>query len=175
VGYRVKRATSSGGPYTVLTPNVTSVNFQDNGLSPATTYYYVVSAVNESGEGPNSSQVVAADGFTQWLVGNGYAPGGANTGFSQDANGDGISNAVDYTVPSGLVVICDPFTTTITAIIRQDPGVTVGLWASVDLVAWSAVPLGLAPDQTGVQAGFVRMQAQESVGSQKFYRLQMIR
>jgi hypothetical protein len=48
-------------------------------------------------------------------------------------------------------------------------------WASVDLVAWSAVPLGLAPDQTGAQAGFVRMQAQESVSAQKFYRLQMIR
>src|SRR4030095_15112100 len=63
VGYRVKRATSSGGPYTVLTPNVTSVTFQDNGLSPATTYYYVVSAVNESGEAPNSCQLVAAHGF----------------------------------------------------------------------------------------------------------------
>jgi hypothetical protein len=33
----------------------------------------------------------------------------------------------------------------------------------------------MAPDQTGVPAGFVRMQAQESAGAQKFYRLQMTR
>jgi hypothetical protein len=57
-GYHVKRATTSGGPYTqVATP--TSTNYTDTGLTDGTTYYYVVSAVNAAGESANSGQVSA--------------------------------------------------------------------------------------------------------------------
>jgi hypothetical protein len=55
--YRVKRGTSSGGPYTVIASNVTATTFTNTGLTPKMTYYYVVSAVNANGEGPNSAQV----------------------------------------------------------------------------------------------------------------------
>jgi fibronectin type 3 domain-containing protein len=56
--YRVKRATTSGGPYTVVgSPFTTS--FGDTGLVNGTTYYYVVSAVNSAGESPDSAQVSA--------------------------------------------------------------------------------------------------------------------
>jgi fibronectin type 3 domain-containing protein len=58
-GYKVKRATSSGGPYTlVATPMITS--FTDTSVTDGTTYFYVVSAINSSGEGANSAQVSAA-------------------------------------------------------------------------------------------------------------------
>ncbi|MEJ0099039.1 MAG: fibronectin type III domain-containing protein [Pseudomonadota bacterium] len=57
--YKLKRSTTSGGPYTTLTsPTVTS--YIDSPLNNGTTYYYVVSAVNSAGESTNSTQVSAA-------------------------------------------------------------------------------------------------------------------
>jgi cysteine-rich repeat protein len=56
--YRVKRATVSGGPYTTIASPFTT-SYTDPGLTNGTTYYYVISAVNTSGESPNSAQVSA--------------------------------------------------------------------------------------------------------------------
>lgn len=58
VGYRVKRATISGGPYT-LVASPTLVSYIDTAVTNDTSYYYVVSAVNSVGEGANSAQVSA--------------------------------------------------------------------------------------------------------------------
>src|SRR5208282_1657966 len=56
--YNVKRSTTNGGPYsTVNSPTVT--NYTDSGLTNGTTYYYVVTAVNSSGESGPSSQASA--------------------------------------------------------------------------------------------------------------------
>jgi hypothetical protein len=57
--YNVKRSSVSGGPYTTIATGVTATDYDDAGLLPVTTYYYVVSATNNSGEGPNSSQASA--------------------------------------------------------------------------------------------------------------------
>jgi fibronectin type 3 domain-containing protein len=57
-GYYVKRSTTSGGPYAVVT-NVTSRSFTNTGLANGTMYYFVVTATNVSGESVNSSQVGA--------------------------------------------------------------------------------------------------------------------
>jgi hypothetical protein len=54
--YTVKRATVSGGPYTVVASGIAALNFTDSGLTPGTSYYYVLSASNVNGEGPNSAQ-----------------------------------------------------------------------------------------------------------------------
>ncbi len=58
-GYSVKRATSVGGPYTVLATNLSGQNFlyTDTGLTPDTTYYYVVSAIINGMETTNSLPV----------------------------------------------------------------------------------------------------------------------
>jgi Glycoside hydrolase family 44 len=56
--YHVKRSTTTGGPYTqVAAP--TTTNDIDTALTNGTQYYYVVSAVDATGESSNSSEVSA--------------------------------------------------------------------------------------------------------------------
>lgn len=59
--YNIKRSTTNGGPYTVIATNVTATTFSDTGLTPSTTYYYVVSAVSALESG-NSAQASATTG-----------------------------------------------------------------------------------------------------------------
>jgi hypothetical protein len=56
--YNLKRAHSSGGPYTIIA-HPTSTTYNDTGVTNGTTYYYVVSAVNPGGESTNSAEVGA--------------------------------------------------------------------------------------------------------------------
>jgi fibronectin type 3 domain-containing protein len=56
--YTVKRGTTNGGPY----PNTfttTNTSLTNTGLTSGVTYYYVASASNAQGQGPNSTQVSA--------------------------------------------------------------------------------------------------------------------
>ena len=56
--YNVKRSTTTGGPYTKIS-SPTATNFTDTNLANGTTYFYVVSAVNATGESANSAQASA--------------------------------------------------------------------------------------------------------------------
>lgn len=56
--YRVKRSTTSGGPYAQVATSA-STAYTDTTLTNGTIYYYVVSAVNSVGEGTNSGQATA--------------------------------------------------------------------------------------------------------------------
>jgi hypothetical protein len=58
-GYNLKRATVSQGPYDPVAAALATTNYVDNGLAAGTLYYYVVSAVNLGGEGPDSAEVLA--------------------------------------------------------------------------------------------------------------------
>ncbi len=57
--YTVKRAATSGGPYTNLAAGLTATSYTNTGLTNGTTYYYVVSASNAAGESANSAQASA--------------------------------------------------------------------------------------------------------------------
>jgi fibronectin type 3 domain-containing protein len=57
--YNVMRGTVDTGPYTTIATGVTATGYWDTGLTPNTTYYYVVSAVNTGGESTNSIQASA--------------------------------------------------------------------------------------------------------------------
>lgn len=62
IGYNVYRGTTSGGPYTKLTPSVISaMSYSDSGVQSGQTYYYVVTAVDSTNaESVYSNQVAAA-------------------------------------------------------------------------------------------------------------------
>ena len=57
--YRVKRSTTSGGPYTLVASNIKTLQYIDSGLVNGTTYYYVVSAANVRGESAPSPEASA--------------------------------------------------------------------------------------------------------------------
>lgn len=56
-GYNIKRSALSGGPYTNIVAQLPTNAGTDTSVSNSTTYYYVVSATNASGESANSSEV----------------------------------------------------------------------------------------------------------------------
>ncbi|WP_081417500.1 pectinesterase family protein [Paenibacillus sp. Soil522] len=58
-GYLVKRSSIQGGPYSVIAETNQNTSFTDSTVTVGTTYYYVVSAMNGTGEGPNSGEVSA--------------------------------------------------------------------------------------------------------------------
>jgi len=55
--YKVKRATSSSGPFRTVASGVTATIATDSGLTDGKNYYYVVSAVDAGGESANSPSV----------------------------------------------------------------------------------------------------------------------
>ncbi len=59
VTYNVKRASSYGGPYNLLTNGLAVTNYSDLGLSNGVTYFYVVSDGIAGCEGTNSTPVSA--------------------------------------------------------------------------------------------------------------------
>lgn len=56
--YKIWRALTSKGPYTLLASQA-GTTYHDAGLSNGTSYYYVVSAINASGEGPLTDESTA--------------------------------------------------------------------------------------------------------------------
>lgn len=58
-GYSIKRSTVSGGPYTTVATDVVETSYTDTVPATDTTYYYVVSANNDYGEGEDSSEDAA--------------------------------------------------------------------------------------------------------------------
>jgi len=105
--YYVKRSTTNGGPYTIITSVVGSPDFTDAPLANGTTYFYVVSALNTNGEGTNSLQVNATPNAnvgnlpSPWLdadVGNVNITGSAGysgTTFNVEGSGADIAAGAD--------------------------------------------------------------------------------
>jgi regulation of enolase protein 1 (concanavalin A-like superfamily) len=58
--FNVKRSTTQGGSYTTIATNLTSLAFADTNVSPATLYFYVVTAVDAGGESVNSAETSAS-------------------------------------------------------------------------------------------------------------------
>ena len=56
ISYNVKRSADSGGPYTVVAPEIESTSFSDTDIIGDLVHYYVVSANTPRGESANSTE-----------------------------------------------------------------------------------------------------------------------
>jgi ASPM-SPD-2-Hydin domain-containing protein/HYDIN/CFA65/VesB family protein len=59
-GYNVYRGSRTGGPYQLVNPSVASLAFTDSTVQSGTTYYYVVTAIDNSGVESNFSNEAVA-------------------------------------------------------------------------------------------------------------------
>jgi len=57
IGYNVKRATTAGGPYTIINNNITVNSYLDKDIEKGKRYYYVISAIVDGTESENSNEV----------------------------------------------------------------------------------------------------------------------
>jgi fibronectin type 3 domain-containing protein len=59
-GYNIYRASASGGPYTKIASHVSGLTYVDRAVESGKTYFYVVTAVNQSGQESKFSQEIKA-------------------------------------------------------------------------------------------------------------------
>jgi hypothetical protein len=89
--YNVKRSLIDGGPYITIT-KVTTTSFTDTNVVNNRTYYYVISAVNDVGEGANSAQASAnPSALVAWLKADAITglANGATVSVWADSSGNG--------------------------------------------------------------------------------------
>jgi hypothetical protein len=98
VSYNIKRASVSGGPYTLVT-NTTATSFTDTGLTNGATYYYVVTALSAATESLNSAEagVMPLSALQQWRQANfGTIANSGNAADGADPDGDGLTNTQEF-------------------------------------------------------------------------------
>jgi len=111
--YNVKRATASGGPYTLI-GTATGTSYTDTAVIHGTPYFYVTSAttsVNGTvGESPDSNQASATpmSAYAAWAANaaQGLSAGG-NDGPMNDPDHDGIPNLLEF-VLGGKPMLASP-------------------------------------------------------------------
>ncbi len=164
--YNVKRSTTSGGPYTII-GNVSTNKFTDTNVSNGTTYYYVVAAVDSTGEMSPSTEVVAlpnAGQFTylkfdetsgtraidSWGANDGTLAATATRNTGQYGNSlklDGTATSY-ATLPTGIMSTVNDFT--ISAWVRMD---ALSTWMRVFDFGASTTQYMFLTVQAGVSSG----------------------
>jgi len=147
--YRVKRSTTSGGPYATVASNLKTSQFTDGGLVNGTTYYYVVSAANFLGESADSAEASAtpklpADMVVSALTVPAVAVAGSPLAVSVTTKNKGIGFADPSTtrfyVSANTTV--DPTDTMLTEV-QAVPALAPDMSSAASLTV--GIPSGLAP------------------------------
>lgn len=144
-GYTVKRATTSGGPYTTIGTS-SAGNYTDSGVGNCSSYYYVVAATNAIGVSTNSSEQLASLGAFALAVNSGGPATGhfiADTNVTGGTVGATVSTTIDtsgLTAPAPQSVYqaerYGNFTYTFTGLI---PGATYKVRLHSAETFWTAV------------------------------------
>ena len=98
-GYTIQRASSSGGPYTLIAAGVTATSYIDSGLDDGVTWYYTVAAQGLPGTGVASAPVSGATytAVENWrLTHFGTTANSGNAADGADPDGDGMTNAQEF-------------------------------------------------------------------------------
>jgi subtilisin family serine protease/subtilase family serine protease len=150
-GYRVKRSTTSGGPYAVVASNIRTTQYLDTGLTNGVTYYYVVSSSNVLGESGDSAEASTTPRLpSDVIVSSLSAPSSAAPGSSimvsvtTKNQGTGIADASTtrfYMSTNTLVDASDPRIDEIQAVPSLDPGIAAS--ATLSLTVPSNLAAGL--------------------------------
>jgi autotransporter-associated beta strand protein len=190
--YTVKRALVSGGPYTNLIGNLAGTTYSDTTVTNGTTYYYVVQAKNSSSNlsGANSNEVSATPvagpahtalqtwRFEQFGV---YDDTGAVlAGDTEDFDGDGLANLLEYALGTNPTVAnANPVTVaksgnflTLTYPRRSpvDAALTYTVQASSDLAAGFAAGGGTT-NTVGSTSTYTDNVSVSTAGTRRFLRL----
>ena len=167
--YNVKRATTSGGPYTLL-GNTTATTFSDTTVTNGTTYFYIVTSAAGGDESLPSDEVSARP---LPLPGTGIWSANSGGNWSDVDNwldfviADGIGNSATFGQPGGGIVTLDTTGRTLSSlnfangnytlagnpltldVITGTPLVTVGTGSTATLSAALAGASGLTKSGSG--------------------------
>ncbi len=150
-------------------------------LSPATTYYTRVRAVNSGGTSASSTNGTQATltSYQQYLSGLGYS---TSTAFNADANADGVKEGIQYAFngasprlgTSPATITRSGNTLTYTFDIRNDAALTIVAELSTNLSSWASQASSVITTGPGAATGYVRKIVTISTTEPKaFIRLQV--
>jgi beta-glucanase (GH16 family) len=130
------------------------------GLTPSTTYYARVRAVNAGGTSV-SSPYGTLTSYQQYLSGLGIS---TTTAFNADANGDGVKEGIKYAFnaaspqlnSSPATITRTGTTLTYTFDIRDDSALTVVAQLSTNLTSWADQAGSVISNGTGAPTGYIR-------------------
>jgi hypothetical protein len=110
--YIVKRSTVAGGPYTQVATGLNSSIYSDTGISGSTTYYYIVTAVdftgnqsgisNEASASTGTATSYEAENTSRWSNGatnSVTSNAAASAGNFVRLTSDGTGDFIEYTIP----------------------------------------------------------------------------
>ena len=156
-------SSSSFATYVSQDLTVSGTSQAVTGLSPGTTYYARVRAVNAGGTSSYSTAASQATltSYQQYLSGLGFS---TSTAFNADVNGDGVKEGIQYAFnsasprlgTSAATIIRSGSTLTYTFDIRSDTALSIVAEYSTDLTNWIPQGSSVITNGTGAAIGYTR-------------------
>ena len=156
-------ASSTFASYVTQDLTVSGTSQVVSSLSPATTYYARVRAVNSGGTSSSSSNgsQTTLTSYQQYLSGLGFS---TSTAFNADANADGVKEGIKYAFNAAspqlgstpATITRSGNTLTYTFDIRNDSALSIVAELSTNLTSWTPQSSSVITSTTGAAIGYVR-------------------
>jgi beta-glucanase (GH16 family) len=156
-------ASSSFASYVTQDLTVSGTSQVVSSLSPGTTYYARVRAVNSGGTSSSSSNgsQTTLTSYQQYLSGLGFS---TSTAFNADANADGVKEGIKYAFNAAspqlgsapATITRSGYNLTYTFDIRNDTALTIVAELSTNLTSWTPQAISVITNTTGAATGYVR-------------------